>query len=57
VNEQGRRLAHRFVEMDSDAASLGARRLQNEHQFVAHFRQFSRSGFEADKDMQGEPPR
>src|ERR1035438_1411866 len=34
VNEVEQRLARRFVEMDSHAAGLGARGLQNAHQLV-----------------------
>ena len=36
VNEVEQRLARLFVEMDSHAAGLGARGLQNAHQLVTH---------------------
>jgi len=52
VNEEGRGIARRFVEMDSNAASLSARRLQYEHQFVEQLTLFSRPGFKAGKNVE-----
>ncbi len=51
VNKEGQRIARRFVEMDTNTASLGSRRLQNKHQFVKQLVLFARSGLKANKNV------
>ncbi len=51
MSEKHEWIARRFVEMNTNTASLGARRLQNEQKFVKQLTLFSRSGLKANENV------
>lgn len=58
VNVENQGIPQRFVEMNANAAGLGARRFEEQFQFFAQLIFFPRDWFEANKSVQrqGEPP-
>ena len=52
VNVENQGIPQRFVEMNANAAGLGARRFEEQFQFFAELLLFPRNRFEANKSVQ-----